>query len=80
MIKIRLTALPAELDRAAAWLKDCPDIAVLLSSGKYPNRGDEYSRMYFEIEINDPAGTQPDWRAGQLVTPVANLVGQPVTN
>lgn len=50
MIKLRLTGLPAELDRLVAWLKEQPEINILSTSTRYANRDGEYYRQYIEIE------------------------------
>ena len=56
MIKLRLTGLPDELERFAAWLADQPGIEVLETSARYPNRGDsQYYRQYIEIDIEADA-------------------------
>lgn len=51
MIKLRLTGLPAELDRLVDWLNEQPEITVLSTSTKYTNRGSEYHRQYIEIAL-----------------------------
>lgn len=56
MIKLRLTGLPDELKRFAAWLADQSGIEVLETSARYPNRGDsQYHRQYVEIDTDADA-------------------------
>lgn len=53
MIKIRLEALPNEIDEYLEHLKSDSKVNVLEVSKEYPNRGNsKFVRVYASIELN----------------------------